>query len=86
MKQDKSVCWPNLPHKQPDEKECKDNYLSPCLTKPLSDDPLFVTWAFPPKATIRAVRMALFPPVVRGLKTENSISECVTKVYRGKNI
>lgn len=40
-------------------------YLSPSFTKPFRDDPLFVACAFPPKATMRAVRTALFPPVTQ---------------------
>ena len=37
-------------------------YLSPSLTKPLREAPLLVAWAVPPRATINAVRTALFPP------------------------
>lgn len=49
-------------------------YLSPSFTKPLRDDPLFVASAFPPKATMRAVRMALFPPATQAVcRQKNNI-------------
>lgn len=47
-----------------------DVHLSPSFTNPLRDDPLFVACAFPPNATMRAVRMALFPPVTSILYTD----------------
>ena len=37
-------------------------HLWPCLMKLLMEVPLFVMFAFPPRAIIMAVKMALFPP------------------------
>lgn len=55
----------------------KKNYLSPYFTKLFKDAPLLVVVAFPPKATIRAVRIALFPP---------SIDQNKSKLHHGQSL